>query len=76
MRVKNKTKEELVRNDICRSALYFQVLKQNKFFLQKPSMVWLSAVLFELMILMTMLMVVVTMIDSDDENKKARCSGI
>ena len=30
MRVKNKTKEELMRNDICRSALYFQVLKQNQ----------------------------------------------
>ena len=30
MRVKNKTKEELVRNDICRSALYFQVLKLNQ----------------------------------------------
>ena len=30
MRVKNKTKEELVRSDICRSALYFQVLKQNQ----------------------------------------------
>ena len=62
--------------------------------LQKHSMVWLSAVLFELMILMTMLMMlvvttmlmmvilmtvlmmVVTITDSDDENKKARCSGI
>ena len=82
MRVKNKTKEELVRNDIYAGApsTFWSRIKN---ILHKHSMVWVSAVLFELMILMTMLMMVVTMLmmvvtitDSDDENKKARCSGI